>query len=580
MQRPGFRVTLAAGLSAFCVGLSFPAMGEPQPGQIIVDPDNPAWFKYAGGGPFFMSGPGDPEDFLYRGTRNANGTRNGDQMALINKMIGTGANCIYLMAIRSHGGDGDSTHNPFVGFDPTNSINHTILDQWDTWFTAMDNAGIVIFFFFYDDSSRPFGKELPAGGQLKPEEVTFIDTMVSRFKQYKHLIWCVAEEYAEGLSAAHAIKIAERIKFSDDRRHPVAIHQNHGTSFNFNGNPAFDQFAVQWNVPTVAQLHAGTVAAWNNVQGKININMSEFAPLSTGLELQRRVWAIAMGGGYSMVLYMDIASTPLGDLQTCGRLVRFMEATRFNEAAPNNALALLDAEYALAAPGEVYLAYSSIGGTFGLAMLPGNYVVKWYDPANGNWIDQGLRAVAAPGAEVFVRPGAIAGDAALYVSSTAPTAAGNPYPSPGAIGVSAGVQLSWTPGIGAVSRNVYFGTTSPGELRGNQTGTTFDPGTLELNTRYYWRIDEINAQGVNAGPVWSFVTEGIAADYDGDGDVDLDDFGAFQLCFSSVGVSGPAPGCDWADFNRDGIVDQADSALFIGCLSAPGVPADSACLAQ
>ena len=68
-------------LSAFILTQNLFA-DEPLPGQITVDPDNPQWLKYAGGGPFFLCGPGDPEDFLYRGSRNSDGTRSGDQMEL------------------------------------------------------------------------------------------------------------------------------------------------------------------------------------------------------------------------------------------------------------------------------------------------------------------------------------------------------------------------------------------------------------------------------------------------------------------------------------------------------------------
>ena len=56
-------------------------------GSLIVDPDHPQWFKHEGGNSFFLCGPGDPEDFLYRGTLNPNGTRNGDQLTLINKLV-------------------------------------------------------------------------------------------------------------------------------------------------------------------------------------------------------------------------------------------------------------------------------------------------------------------------------------------------------------------------------------------------------------------------------------------------------------------------------------------------------------
>ncbi|MHC4738480.1 MAG: hypothetical protein ACYS9Y_06215 [Planctomycetota bacterium] len=47
-------------------------------------------------------------------------------------------------------------------------------------------------------------------------------------------------------------------------------------------------------------------------------------------------------------------------------------------------------------------------------------------------------------------------------------------------------------------------------FKGNQTGTTFDPGTLANNTTYYWRIDEVYDSCpvvVWYGDVWSFTTE-------------------------------------------------------------------------
>jgi CubicO group peptidase (beta-lactamase class C family) len=58
--------------------------------SLVKDPNHPAWLKRYNGKHLFMCGPGDPENFLYRGTRNADGSRTGDQMTLINKLVGTG----------------------------------------------------------------------------------------------------------------------------------------------------------------------------------------------------------------------------------------------------------------------------------------------------------------------------------------------------------------------------------------------------------------------------------------------------------------------------------------------------------
>ncbi len=88
-----------------------------------------------------------------------------------------------------------------------------------------------------------------------------------------------------------------------------------------------------------------------------------------------------------------------------------------------------------------------------------------------------------------------------------PEQATNPNPGDGATGVSVDADLSWTAGSGATSHDVYFGTTSPGAFQGNQPAATFDPGTLANDTTYYWRIDEVNANGTTTGVVWSFTTE-------------------------------------------------------------------------
>ncbi len=90
-----------------------------------------------------------------------------------------------------------------------------------------------------------------------------------------------------------------------------------------------------------------------------------------------------------------------------------------------------------------------------------------------------------------------------------PAAASGPSPSDGATNVSATADLSWTAGSGATGHDVYFGTDSTPdstEFQGNQASTTFDPGTMSNNTAYYWRIDEVNANGTTTGSVWSFTT--------------------------------------------------------------------------
>ncbi|MHC4543251.1 MAG: C10 family peptidase [Planctomycetota bacterium] len=82
----------------------------------------------------------------------------------------------------------------------------------------------------------------------------------------------------------------------------------------------------------------------------------------------------------------------------------------------------------------------------------------------------------------------------------------HPNPSDGKEYVGINDDLSWTAGRDATSHDVYFGTSSPPPFMQNQAGTTYDPGTMDYNTVYYWRIDEVNKWGKTTGPVWSFKT--------------------------------------------------------------------------
>ena len=84
-----------------------------------------------------------------------------------------------------------------------------------------------------------------------------------------------------------------------------------------------------------------------------------------------------------------------------------------------------------------------------------------------------------------------------------------PSPADSAENIALNPILSWTPGDGAVSHNVSLGTDSANLplVSQEQTSTTYSPGTLNMGTTYYWRIDEIAGDStITQGNVWSFTT--------------------------------------------------------------------------
>ncbi len=95
----------------------------------------------------------------------------------------------------------------------------------------------------------------------------------------------------------------------------------------------------------------------------------------------------------------------------------------------------------------------------------------------------------------------------LYI----PVQARQPEPADGQIGVSVATTLAWRAGREAASHDVSMGT-DPDALTaaGTVDAPMFEPEVLDLETTYYWRVDEVNDAeplGMWAGPVWSFTTE-------------------------------------------------------------------------
>jgi hypothetical protein len=138
-----------------------------------------------------------------------------------------------------------------------------------------------------------------------------------------------------------------------------------------------------------------------------------------------------------------------------------------------------------------------------------------------------------------------------------PVRASGPFPNIGTVDVTQTPTLVWNAGETAAQHEVYFGddanavaAATPAAAaiyRGSQAldRTTFDPGTLEWNKTYYWRVDEVNAAAADGpwkGSVWSFTT----ADF-----IVVDDFESytndvgsrvFQTWIDGWGYTEPAPG--------------------------------------
>ena len=133
-------------------------------------------------------------------------------------------------------------------------------------------------------------------------------------------------------------------------------------------------------------------------------------------------------------------------------------------------------------------------------------------------------------------------------SFTTEGAVGSPNPANSAADVTQAPILTWIPGFGS-THEVYFGTDAASlELKGsgNLGSESFDPGQLEWNTTYYWRVDEANNTNPDSpwtGPLWNFTTANflIIDDFEAYNDLNEDEPGSNRIYLAWIdGFENPA----------------------------------------
>jgi hypothetical protein len=136
-------------------------------------------------------------------------------------------------------------------------------------------------------------------------------------------------------------------------------------------------------------------------------------------------------------------------------------------------------------------------------------------------------------------------------SFTTEGAVSGPNPANGGVDVSQTPVLTWVPGVFADTHEVFFGADAASlELKGsgNLGSESFEPGQLEWETTYYWRVDEANNANADSpwtGPLWSFTTANflIIDDMESYNDIDEGEPGSNKIYLAWVdGYDDPTNG--------------------------------------
>ena len=173
------------------------------------------------------------------------------------------------------------------------------------------------------------------------------------------------------------------------------------------------------------------------------------------------------------------------------------------------------------------------------------------------WSFTAVTAGPDPGTSDLARATSM-GNATMIVGQ-----ASNPSPPDGGSSTNLNPVLNWIAGSGATAHRVYFGTNpnpGPADFQGQQSGTSFAPGTLSASVTYYWRIDEVAAP-VGCDDNCTFVSNPDQNDADGSGQGDLcdgddDNDGNADASDNCPQVANPFQ----ADADADGTGDLCDCA--------------------
>lgn len=292
----------------------------------------------------------------------------------------------------------------------------------------------------------------------------------------------------------------------------------------------------------IAPFNSGTLGAKVNIPGNIAQGLL-YDPSGSGFLWQS-------DNGVNKIFKLDLA--------------------RLYDADPGNDNNLKVAEYSVpfAPKGMAWL------GNMIWVTSPKNGIYE-FNPATGatrklfnspNWNLDGLAILAGP--RIVVNPASL--NPTVWLGQT---------PANGAFTVTNGGDGTLTYTV--VDDSGWMNVTPSG---GSSTGES-DPFTVIYNVAglsagTYSGVITVTAPGATNSPITLPVTltiQTVKPDMDGDGDVDMQDFGLFQACYSGSGFPQNASECQKARIDADTDVDLNDFALFQACLTGANIMATPGC---
>jgi hypothetical protein len=344
-----------------------------KPGPLRTDPNNKRWFKHANGDHFYLRGYYLSEVF----TTGSSLSDNTQWKADVNK--GFGPNSQYNFnfvctifwqgpALKSHNWNA----RPFNGFYPC--INKvTVLDiaAWkhvDEVLQYLESKGTIWYNFDGFIINPQCGGHRPGNAT---EETVMIRNWVARLAPYWNIVWNIAFEWAEWMSATEVNRIGNQIKAMDPWDHPRTVH-NHSVSTLPSGSGAWHTFySVQHNMGRAGTAALGNAAADEGGYTTKPLYAQEViwqgGDKLNDTQTRRGGWGVMVGAGYlNYAEQFDNVYYNNGGFTYIKIMMDFMESTLYWNMSRNNSLT--NKGYCLADQGNEYVVYIESGANSGVTV--------------------------------------------------------------------------------------------------------------------------------------------------------------------------------------------------------------------
>jgi hypothetical protein len=352
----------------------------------------------------------------------------------LNYLAEAHVNSIYFLPCNL-GGDGRETY-PYL--DPTDleHIDLSKVEQWELVLRHAQELGIALHFVLNETESG--NENLHDGGTLGPQRMLFYRELVARFGHHLGVFWNIGEENDYG--ATRQVEFATYIRAQDPVDHPTTVHthaNNPGGQYNnLVGNENFDITSIQ-----LSPNNAGQYAEdWRTNSAAANrpwvVMLDEIGPAGTGVTDQnaaqiRRLtlWPAYLSGSGGVEWYFGYHDLPLGgDMRTENFRTRadmwdytwiarqFLADLPLPQMDPDDSLLSGANGHVFAEAGSVYAIYLPDGGSASLDLTgqAGDYELRWYDVATGEW---SAASDLAGGSVVALGAPAYSGDVAAVVAA-------------------------------------------------------------------------------------------------------------------------------------------------------------------